>query len=375
MTPTSKKIALICVGIVCAVVVLLGYLNFKGLLPFTLPFMNSTTVSQDKLNEAFTVHANRDYDASVVEFEDLVAKSANPEEKAILKTKLAVNLLGKGFAESEYNDTVKAGIDMLWAVGTDATIPASVRASALTDLGNTFSVHGNEFYMTYATPSPFNTFLLDKNEISGSIKASLKVFKYANELYPNAYSEFSMVRMYTNMLTNTTLEPGMTEKQTAELVQKYIADGDAHLLSGGSYPAATHARMMLDRAKGFGLTGRILQNNTLAEREEAFKLALESAQIESDKNKYAKDVEMETRFWYAGFLLIMIGEARNDDAIALVKPFGEGATPADSYVLTRVLFINLTKQPYVHDPHKRALAIAKVSPEFKSFLISVGWKI
>lgn len=354
-----------------------GALIYTNVIP--LPFFMTATspknpVTTETLENINAAHVNRDYDAAIAQLEPIASDESDPIQAAQAKHKLAINLLNRGFDQSEMNDDVARGMELLQTVAVDASLPGKVRALALSDLATTLNLHNAAFYTTYVTRTPFTTYLLDPEDAFGVAKACAKMYEYANMLHPNAYSQYSIVKMYTTLLSNNVFIGDMTSTSTAELIQTNIESAD-RLRSLENFTPATEARMMLDRAMGFALAANILGNKTAEEREEAFKEALTTAQQSSDTNKYSKDVEMDARFWYSSFLANVYGSEREAQIRELTAPFKPGVTAAEDFLVTRRVFVTINVPPYTNFRQKRALVIASFSPDFKDFLTSVGWQL
>lgn len=356
-----------------------GYVLFlKGKLPFMnkIGMTNEERAFSNDLQEALSSHSEKNYDSAVSEFESLLARAENPADIASIQSKLAINLINRGLKSGEYNDDVKRGMDILWSVALGQDYPLSQRSVAMGDLGTIASFHGASFYKTYYTIPPFSELIADERDPYANLKAALRIFKYSDELQSNPYAKFSIVRMYTHLLANNSTDGNMTKQEMAESIQQYITEGDAALASNGNYREGTKLQMLTDRAKGFVFASYVLGNRTPEEREQAFKDALLAGESYDQTDKYVINALMELRFWYAVTLVAGFDDKRASDIRAIVAPFKPGVTAPDAFSPTRSLFVSwANQQPYTNFGQKYAVRIAEIAPDFKDFLVSVGWNL
>lgn len=370
-----------------ALVALVAFCAYAFITTGTIPYIGtylgmsndtSRTAFTEKLSEAMSAHSNQDFDASIAQFEALLAEAQGKAETSAVQNKLAINLINRGFRTSEYNEDVRRGMDMLWTVALDQENPANIRANAFGDLGTIASFHGNTFYTTYYTPAPFNTLVGSSTDPYKHYEAALNIFKYADDLFPTTYTKYSIAKMYTHLLSNGVFSAGSeASKEAARSIQQYITEGDAlYAQNPNAFAHGSTARMLLDRAQGLTLSAMTLRNKTASEQEAAFKEAFDAIRGFDQSSKYVTDVLMETRFWYAAVMYANFGTPRVAEVQEVLAPFKPGATPAENYVVTRTTFVNWgAAQPYTNLGQRLAVSLSRVAPDFKEFLVSIGWKL
>lgn len=376
--------------LVIAAILILGAVGYgayaftkTGTIPYIGKYLgmsdeSARTAYTQKFTDAISAHTSQDFDTAIAGFEALLPLAPSKTDAALVKNRLAINLVNRGFKTSEINGDVRRGMELLWELALDRELPPDLRANALGDLATIASLHTSAFYRTYYTVAPFNELVKPQAGPYDTYRAALNIFLYADDVYPSTYSKYSVAKMHTHLLSNGVFTSGSAEeKESARSVQQYISEGDAlYAQNPSAYAHGSTARMLLDRAQGLTLTGRILDNKTPEEREAIFKETLDRLLELDQGSKYVTDVVMETRFWYAGVIMSNFGEARAADIREILAPFKPGTLAATDFHITRTMFVQWgSAAAYTNFGQSRAVALAEVSTEFRDFLVSVGWKL
>ena len=318
---------------------------------------------------ALNLHKSRDYTGAIQGFTNAIDNAPDPSAAGQTREMIAFDT----FQRNQGNDRAQA-VQMYKSLITDPAIPAAVRAIALTDLGLLTINQGNDFAREYFSAEPFDWYVSDNSRFS-VYKTGINMFEAADAIAPESLAEYAIGYNYSTLIVNGAL--GTTTPQAAaETIQQYIQKGDQNSKSSSiQYSPSNIAREYFFRAIAMGVSGNILNNISLPDREEAFQLAISQEATTTDPQVEA--VLMQARLNYGIFLYKYdSGTNANENIENVLKPFAQAATSSPLYAATRASFVGLITVPADSSFIKQqSLKLATISPDFKDFLLSVGWKL
>ncbi|OGM93831.1 hypothetical protein A2935_04105 [Candidatus Wolfebacteria bacterium RIFCSPLOWO2_01_FULL_47_17b] len=336
---------------------------------------NTMAVYNEKYQGAQAFQNSGDYSGALDAFNALLKSVPDKASEGKVKIFIAANL----FARNQGDDQAKS-IAMYKEVWNDPLVPAYVRAKVLTDLaGVVIRSKDESFYTSHFNEPPFSDFLPASGTSSSKMSiVYLKILELSDETFPNSYAEYLIAGNYYAPLSANDIPVGTaTPEQVAKIMQDYVKKADILAPTDEStYKPEIIVQRYLYRSIALNGSNRILKNISLAEREDALKLALSKGAPYENGNDYAtKAVIMDVRFFYAQFLNRNIGKERYSDIVTLLKPFGGAVSGSDpSFKATRARFMDLVTRSDTDFKKVNALALAQISPEFKDFLTSLGLK-
>lgn len=346
-----------------------------GLLYYASVVQKESTMKSFNTEVRNTVrtYASGDYTTSIKTFGDLLKDAPDKMSEARLKLLIGINL----WRRNEGDDRAKA-IGYYQRIVDDYSLPASYRAQTVAEMASLFQNEDASFFRANAV-SPFDAYLRETGQRFDVLRAVLRVYEYSDELFPNFLAEYGLAYVEGSLLVNKALPAGVSEKETAQLIQKYIKEADEKMAKADRswFLPSVFAQQYLLKARMMALAERILGNVHTEDREKDYQLALKKSQTNSPNQPIMREVEMNTRFYYAVFLELNFGKvgSRTKDIVELMKPFASATKDSPLYALTRSNFSKLGQQPSGDFVRSQALEVARISPEFKAFLLSVGWKL
>lgn len=315
-------------------------------------------------------HFSGDYSIAIDDYKRLLDRA--PDKAA--EGKLKILIAGSLFLRNENDDRVRS-IKMYKSVINDYKIPPYVRALALNDIASLVIGQNEAFYELYFPEAPFNSYLSDSKTSASRVSAAyLKILELSDETYPNSYAEYAIAgNYYTPLLVNSKLE-GIDSAQIARKIQDYIKRGDSQS-DEGIYSTFLVLRGLLYRATALNASNRVLDNVPREQREESFRLIFQKwSPYESTNDSFSHFTVMKARFFYANFLLESFGLERLEDIKELLKPYATAVYGLDlASELTRNYFAEFKSgERFITIS---ALRLAEASPEFREFLINVGFTV
>jgi hypothetical protein len=312
--------------------------------------------------EALDAYNSGDRSKTIATYEKLVDKLSlmdNIRAKAMIAYQL--------FARNEGSDRAEAVKIYKDLIG-DLKNPPLARAIVLDDLADLLAFSSEEFIRENFNEAPYSTYFPKLGEPFNSRVFAIGLWKYSDELYPNALAKFSIVYTQSHLFISDSLPKSIDKIAFANELNKTIVDGNG-LLKDKIYENSRMIEMYMYRAIGIGNVAKILKNYTLAEQEDAYKLAL------SEGEKYAVSVYgvknlYRIRFYYATFVKKNFGEDRVNDIVQILKPYStEEAISSDTL---KNYYQSLLKQPDTYPVKQQVFILAKVSPDFKKYLQTIG---
>lgn len=333
---------------------------------------NTVTSFNAKIKGASPTHVSGDYDTSIKTYGDILESAPDKISETRAKWFLAANL----FRRNEGDDRAKA-MGYYKGIINDYSIPAAMRARTVADMAGFVSGEDANFFRMHLSEPPYDTYLQGTDGRYDITRAVMKLYEYSDEIFPNFIAEYGAAYYRGSLSANNISVEGISEKENAQLVEKYLLLADEKMLSAdlSEYLPSVIARQYLWRASMMGLTGRILGTVNREEKEVAYQLALKKATGDPN-DALMRNAEMNARFFYAGFLEANFKNgSRSIDIIELLKPFALAKSDPIRHELTRSNFTSILQRAETNFSYGRAVKLAKISPEFKEFLLSVGWKL
>ncbi len=327
-----------------------------------------------KYQNANTLQDSGEYTKAIDVFKKILASSPDKAYEGKVKILIADNL----HSRNQEGDTAES-VRIYKEVVHDTETPAYVRAMAL--IGLAFVVRGESetFYKTYFTEEPYAFFLPTTGTESAKIStAYLRLLQLSDVTSANSYAEYLIAgAYYAPLLINKNLPGTTTPQQAAKIMQEYVKKADILIsLDESLYKSNIILARYFYRAVALNASNRILNNVSLQEREDAFKMVLKKGESdESSSNSQAVSWLMWGRFYYANFILEYFDKKRYPDIVDILEPFTKATSGSDAlYRATRIRFISsLTSGSGNEFARTRAVALAKISPEFAEFLTSISF--
>ncbi|OGJ54831.1 hypothetical protein A3D11_02135 [Candidatus Peribacteria bacterium RIFCSPHIGHO2_02_FULL_49_16] len=344
--------------ILAALAVIGWYYGGVSLSPFT-----------SNLQKAMDFHRGQDHSAAIEDFKAALEQAPNPEAAAQMKEMIAFNL----FQRNENNDRAEA-VNLFKEIIGDESLAPKVRALALADLTLLALSQDKTFAQQHFSEAPFDYYDSSATTLNVT-RTAINMFKASDEVYPNSLAEYGIAYQYAVLSVNNGLG-SITPKEAAQIMQSYIEKGDQNY-PNEQYLPSNSARQYMYRAIAMDASAYILSDNiSLADREAAYKLALSQGGPKEIDDAQLRAAIMDTRFYYANFLLIHFGESRYEDIKQILQPFelmSGGDSGSDIYVRAR--FIKYGKASAGSYTKNQAIKLAAISIDFKNFLLSLGWKL
>lgn len=331
-----------------------------------------TMISLENSKPAIQAIYNGQYDSAIDTLRTLIKQAPTRSEQARLQELLMASLFDKGSA----SETAEAAT-LAYSIANDYSVPAWIRAITYNTISRVVLAHDLTFYKTYFNKPPFSEYLgTSGSDTARVVAANLKLLQVSDEVYPTSFAEYGIAGAYAGMLIYNTIPAHQTPQDIATLAQKYVAEGDTRdddIL----YAPYTVILNQLFRARAVALSNKILKNHTPEETEQAYKrVGAVADSLQSNgadmNNPKIQAVLLTWRFSYADFLMTLFGESRTSDIKTILKPFATQATPEVIPFLEKGGLGEVGQLPTTDLVRVKALKLAAVSPEFKTFLIKMG---
>ncbi|HWP61697.1 MAG TPA: hypothetical protein VN495_03770 [Candidatus Paceibacterota bacterium] len=300
------------------------------------------------------VLASGDYNASIANYSALLQQAPNDAETGKLTIFLASTYLDR----NQEGDAAKA-VALYKQVINNYKIPSYVRSLALNDVAVYVYGRGLSFYQLYFPETPYSTFIPADGSDTMKLKTIyLKLLQLSDQTYPNSFAEYAIAGNYYAYLIGNALIPTSEMVDAAQKAQSYITLGDSHN-DQALYAPSVLAKAYFYRAIGLSTSAEVLGKPGTDAQEQAYQLAVQMAS-QYPTNPLVQTIEMQTRFYYAAFLMTTIGSSRDADIRVLLAPFGD-ATSTNPLLATGAY------------AQKQAPKLANISPAFAQFLAAQHW--
>lgn len=309
--------------------------------------------------KAQNLRESGDYVQALAAYQAALPNAADTFQKAIIDIYIA-------YTTSLAGDPIEA-IRLYKQIAANTAYMPVTRAYAVLYMGSVY----------YFTPDPSITAEIFKDEpytsffVSGDTALSYRhLFEYSSSFYPLALSELRIARWYASrILTLYKTSSGSPEIAVDKaIIDEKLKNADAEIERTQQYPnvnqlipiSLTHKAVVLGELS-------YLDFASSTDAESAYKAAL-AAYAQFDLKKGSDSI---LRYQYAWFLLNAYGKERSVDIVQLLKP--TYTEPEYRESANNAFFKNALK---ISDIRKEKLqSLALLVPEFKAFLISLGWEV
>jgi hypothetical protein len=229
-----------------------------------------------------------------------------------------------------------------------------------------YTYYDNEIYNEIFSTEPYTSFLVNR-ERSLSFR---HLFEYALTFYKTADASLRVAEWYATEILTMSNDSASFDTIAAmkAIVREQInyAERDLYRLDENEASDSRVARILNRMAVLSGnmfLTG----DTTFGDPDSAFKKAIDAAITSGRKTQIGF-----ANYNYAAFLVKAYGESRKDQIIGILKDFY-----SNKYSGTSVVdFLAEQKEISIGVPfsaHEDIVLLGKIDPEFKTYLISLGW--
>lgn len=303
----------------------------------------------------------QDYSRAVESYEAALARATSVQDESQIRYKIALAL--------RYgNDPVKA-IALFKEVAKNPEYPDRTRAYAVQAMGQAFySFNDPIVTQEIFKDSPYKE-MYDPENIPLSYR---KLFEYGSAFYPLGISQLRVADWYAKEILRLHFQPGGAETYAAAIAdykqvikKKFeLADADIMATANRRYEAGANYIPEMTTKKAYilgqvSLTG----DESLGNPEEAFDKALVAGAV---NNVY----DAQAKYHYALFLAQKYGTLRAAEIQNTLKDF-YASNRFDNTGMVR--FLKNEKNNNTGSK-ERILLLAEIDPEFKNYLIKLGWQ-
>jgi len=304
-----------------------------------------------------------DYTSALQSYQKALTGTQDESQKAQILFNIAytIELLGN------YKDAIA----QFKAIAADTSYYAIARAASVQDIGLMYYTYsGSATLQTIASEtfkdSPYNSFT-EGNSLN---VAYIKLFEYAASIYPLANSEVRIAYGYANELLDT-LKSATTTPQGKEYVSIIIqslqaTDRDLMRMKNVPEERALIPEILVREGKTFDRLATLGVVGS-QQAEPYFKRGVEYAASLGTKPGSFHALN------YALFLADRYGSARSADIKNLLTPFRVG-NDAAIYSIVTAFYKNIRSASSSDKNRKLIIILGQMDPDFKTYLISLGWK-
>lgn len=351
----GKRYTLLLLVLILSGAVVFGYIYYMR---FYIPQQSKTYQADARV--AYGTFVSGDYVTSVESLPALIAQAPNKSELGRLKILLGVSY----WFRDQSGDRTQA-IKTLKEVVNDYSIPAVWRAQALNSIARFVNDSSLSFYQVHFNEAPYNAFVpAEGTEVQKVSAAYLALLKYSDDTYPTSWAEYSIAHQYASLSVSN--PSGADPKETAEMMMKYVKDGDSRH-DESIYSPSILVHGYYHRAVSLGRISFLLGSpaESVKEAEDAYALVFDTAKA-TGQDKNPSVIIWRARFYNANLVSSQLN--REEDIRAMLQPFAE----ADHLSEELRFFANLKNVPETNFNKMVAIKLAKISPEFRVFLDKLG---
>jgi hypothetical protein len=266
------------------------------------------------------------------------------------------------------------GVKILVGVTNDYTLPPLWRAVALYNIAQAISSNTVSFYTTNLSDPALAALLPKEGTDSQRLDAAyLALLKMSDDTYPTSFAEYAIAGNYYARLYNlNTFPASLKPNDAAVLMKKYVSEGDTRNDSS-IYSSQMLLLGSLYRTFGIISSDKILGTLSLSVGEAEYNKVLAQADglnpnpLQNNLNP-ALGAVLQVRFFYANFLL-RYSSGKEADIRTLLIPFGSIDPTTASVGSTFTTIKNAPAKDFIK---VQSLQLAKISPEYKKFLLKLG---
>lgn len=318
-----------------------------------------------------------DYQASISQFREVLKAATTENDKLYAQLSLGASLL-----KSKEETSFKEGYTTLIKLAASTSIDPTIATMACTALASEVaSVTDSQVDLINSEAAALVggvTINENLNNISNRESLYTRLFVHCNSIKKLPYTFYSLAGgMSSPYLKQVSGNPSLEVRRAmATEIQKLIKEGDT--FTPDKQSPEMNAAGLFFRARALHASNTQLKNLKTSELDEAYKRAIDFGVAPSVEAMPA--VQMYTylaRFFYANFLIKSYGGEKNDEAIKVVQPFATIATTTETVAGQNIrrYFIGISDNTNSENVLKRiSLTVAGVSPDFKAFLVSIGFK-
>ncbi len=309
-------------------------------------------------------------DETIEKFKEALSLAPDAEVSANITLITALDL----YARNRGNDRVEA-VGLIKNIIKNSNISAPRRAAALNGLAmiliSDSAIDIDEgFAKKYVfNDEPYAGYLSKTNE--DVWRATRMISEEADKLHPSRLSKTTIALMIARDLYNGKTEPGLSQKDTAYLIQKNISESDTIIDDPNfSFLSAEQALLMTERATALGISELVLKNISQNDIEAAYKQAISAA--DSDTGNFNSQLMgMYARFNYAKHLIGSFGDSRKSEILPLLAEIISADRP--QYKSFHNFLGVIAGYPKDNLMKISTLKLAVLSPDFRAFLTRYGW--
>jgi len=323
---------------------------------------NTPAVVLSKTNEDFALAKNYSSQGNYDQAKEYYQRALNTAEDQTQKGQILFNIAAVDESRGDY----LAAIREFKALSADPSNYAFVRAYAVQEMGLIY-------YGVYnADRSALSTEIFRDPPFSGMKEsgdidlAYRRLFEYAASIYPLGSSEARIAYWYASDIGRNQQSTGNSQALSeVAIVNQSIAKAEADIKRTTNDPSAmryipgTYSLEAMALAK--------LMSIGAAESTAVEQRFQKSVQFADAFNHYGNE-----RWRYAEFLSALYGETRAADIQNLLSVYAP-AKKNTIFPPTIALLRAAISDPTLAEDKKILIKTAKIAPDFKAFLLSVGW--
>ena len=317
------------------------------------------------LEEAVTFQRRGDWRMAAEKFKQVLHLAPNDIATAEGKRLLAHSLLRSGVEEDR-----TLSLQLYKEVIADPATPVKWRALTLSDMAFAFDLTGDQALMDRAVfnEEPYAAYRRESR--TGIYGALRKIYEQSDALHPTAFAKFEIAFKYAQALHRGMVEESLDAPKTARHIQEYVETASP-LLPALPYETSVVAFMHLIEAFSLSVSESTLHNIEFSKIEAVYRQAISTARGAPPEDMQSKAVLFRIYPHYAGDLLARFGETRAADTRELLLAFLELRSIGLAEYARGV-----QGRPEDDPMRARFIEFARVSPEFRSFLVEeAGWRL
>lgn len=298
--------------------------------------------------------STRDYQGARDAYREALKKAQTPAEEGQILYKLAL--------AERYSDQPLIAIPLFKEIAAHPDYPSTTRAYAVQAMGQAYYA----FNDPAITAEIFKDSPYKEMSAPGNVRLSYrKLFEYASSFYPLGIPETRVAQWYAQELADAgpSVDPALREEYK-NIIRQKLDRADADIVRTTEQPergASYQPEILTRKAYILGMLS-VSGDESLGDPGAAFAKALERAKISLDS-------EAQAKYYYAVFLSSKYGNTRSADIQNLLRDF----YATNRYEKTGIVrFIRNEADDKVKE--KNVLILAENDPEFKNWLVLLGWK-
>lgn len=329
--------------------------------PSTRATLQDLRSSNQSYTSGVAAEKQGDYSTAIEQFQAALTTAKDPQQALGVQVRLADAYASSG----RYKDAISVFQDL----AQDTRYSAGIRAYVVYRMAALYDTYRDAQITEaiFAAP-PFHD-LAVKGDTSLSYR---HLYEYSTQLSPNAYGDMGVANWYASRAVIAHTNPGSAASSTSE----YLAQVHAWLAKSRKDPDWSDSPFW-SRLDGLFLS---LKNAVVVERlslagdtvagdpETLFKQLLEKAQLYPQRS-----FEADVRLQFAYFLYLMHGTQRTSDIVTILAPLYSAGRDVTNDHAARVFLANAATKKDIGN-RTTIIAIANIDPDFKQYLVSLGWK-